>query len=459
MIDEIQRLLAADLAEGDETGTHLHEATDRALALAAAGAPQLGAVALIADVLPELWLRGELEVDGLRSIVDSAAAVVEEPSDQFRLRLADRFYGGPALLHLAPELAVEMALGLLPVISLVRQASLWELDSAGRAVCSAYSGNYPTKRARELARGALLGGGVAGGAGLLLAAPVTRWGRPVGVIVTRPERGRRALSVAVLREVAPAIGAVLERGSLLDRRANAERSVTEASERRLTRLAFDLHDGPLQNVAGIGGDLAMLRRRLQSQLDDPRLRADLLSSIDDLEARLLAIDSELRDISHSLESPAVPRRPFAEVLEGEVEAFRRHSDIRPCLELEGSFEGLTPSQRIATWRIVQESLTNVRDHSAASEVRVKAAARGDRLEVEIVDDGRGFEVSKTLLDSARRGRLGLVGVSERVRLLGGRCEIRSAPGGPTTISVVLPRWRPPVAESAPEPALANLAST
>ena len=105
MIDEIQRLLAADLAEGDETGSHLHEATDRALALAAAGAPQLGAVALIADVLPELWLRGELGVDGLRSIVDSAAAVVEEPSDRFRLRLADRLYGGPALLHLAPELA------------------------------------------------------------------------------------------------------------------------------------------------------------------------------------------------------------------------------------------------------------------------------------------------------------------------------------------------------------------
>ena len=265
--------------------------------------------------------------------------------------------------------------------------------------------------------------------------------------------------MAVLREVAPAIGAVLERGSLLDRRADAERSVAEASERRLTRLAFDLHDGPLQNVAGIGGDLAMLRRRLHAQLEDAGLRTDLLSSIDDLEARLRAIDTELRDIAHSLESPAVPRRPFAEVLEAEVEAFRRHSDIRPHLELEGDFDDLTASQRIATWRIVQEALTNVREHSGASEVRVRAAGRDDRLEVEIVDDGSGFEVSKTLLDSARRGRLGLVGVSERVRLLGGGCEIRSAPGGPTTISVVLPRWRPPVAESAPEPALANLAST
>ena len=210
MIDEIQRLLAADLAEGDETGSHLHEATDRALALAAAGAPQLGAVALIADVLPELWLRGELGVDGLRSISTQPPRWWRSRADQFRLRLADRFYGGPALLHLAPELAVEMALGLLPVISLVRQASLWEVDSAGRAVCSAYSGNYPTKRARELARGALLGGGLAGGAGLLLplrshaGAAGGRDRDPSRAGSSRSERGRPARGRAVDRSGARA---------------------------------------------------------------------------------------------------------------------------------------------------------------------------------------------------------------------------------------------------------------
>ena len=194
MIDEIQRLLAADLARGRRAGTHLHEATDRALALAAAGAPQLGAVALIADVLPELWLRGELGVDGLRSIVDSAAAVVEEPSDQFRLRLADRFYGGPGPappgsrarrrdgarpatrdLARAPGIALgARQRGACGVLRLLRQLS-------DQACAGARAGSAPGRRA--------------GGwrAGLLLAAPVTRWGRPVGVIVTRPERGRRAL--------------------------------------------------------------------------------------------------------------------------------------------------------------------------------------------------------------------------------------------------------------------------
>ena len=54
----------------------------------------------------------------------------------------------------------------------------------------------------------------------------------------------------------------------------------------------------------------------------------------------------------------------------------------------------------------------------------------------------GFQVARTLLDGAQRGRLGLVGSSERIRLLGGRFDVRSEPGGPTTVSLSLPRWRP-----------------
>jgi len=59
------------------------------------------------------------------------------------------------------------------------------------------------------------------------------------------------------------------------------------------------------------------------------------------------------------------------------------------------------------------------------------------------DDGRGFEVERTLVDAARTGHLGLVGMSERVRLLGGRLDVESRPGGPTRIAAVIPRWRPP----------------
>jgi signal transduction histidine kinase len=68
----------------------------------------------------------------------------------------------------------------------------------------------------------------------------------------------------------------------------------------------------------------------------------------------------------------------------------------------------------------------------------------------VTDNGRGFDVERTLVQAARKGRLGLVGMSERVRLLGGRFDLQSSLGGPTTISAIIPRWRPMEAETEAE---------
>jgi signal transduction histidine kinase len=331
------------------------------------------------------------------------------------------------------------------VLAPLHQASLWELGDGGRLDCAAQVGGAPSGRTRELARGTLEVAIAERSAGRLVAVPVRRWGRTVAALVARPMAGGRALGGHALSEAAAMLAAVLERRALLERSAVKEASLAGGYERRLTRLAFDIHDGPLQNAAGIAGDLAMLRRRLAGFLSASPERALLLGSLDDLEARLSAIDTELRDLSHSLESPGMLKRPFVEALRGEAEAFRRRTDIRLSLEVEGELESLTASQRIALARIVQESLSNVREHSGAREVHVAVSAGRDRLVAEVVDDGRGFDPQRTLVEAARRGRMGLVGVSERVRLLGGHCDIGSRPGGPTSVRVLLPRWRPAAA--------------
>ena len=108
---------------------------------------------------------------------------------------------------------------------------------------------------------------------------------------------------------------------------------------------------------------------------------------------------------------------------------------------------MTDSQRIAVLRIVQESLTNIREHSGARRVTVTVTSTAEDLVAEIRDDGRGFDVERTLVRSARNGRFGLIGMSERARLLGGRFDVRSAPGGPTVVSLVLPAWRPATLEA------------
>jgi len=116
---------------------------------------------------------------------------------------------------------------------------------------------------------------------------------------------------------------------------------------------------------------------------------------------------------------------------------------------------MTASQRIALYRILQEGLANVREHSKAKHVRIRVHGGPNGTEAEITDDGRGFEVAKTLITAAKRGRLGLVGMGERVRLLGGRFDVDSRPGGPTTLKLVLPRWRPVASSQLNEPELEN----
>jgi signal transduction histidine kinase len=91
---------------------------------------------------------------------------------------------------------------------------------------------------------------------------------------------------------------------------------------------------------------------------------------------------------------------------------------------------------------VQEALTNVREHSRATTVSITIVERHGDVELEIVDDGHGFDVESRLLEAARRGHLGVVGMNERVRLLGGAFTLQSQRGGPTRIYVSLPAWRP-----------------
>ena len=69
-------------------------------------------------------------------------------------------------------------------------------------------------------------------------------------------------------------------------------------------------------------------------------------------------------------------------------------------------------------------------------------ARRSSIEVRVADDGAGFEVVRALARAAQRGRLGLVGIGERVRMLGGSFEVDSAPGGPTVLTFSLPRVTP-----------------
>jgi signal transduction histidine kinase len=162
----------------------------------------------------------------------------------------------------------------------------------------------------------------------------------------------------------------------------------------------------------------------------------------DVDARLVELDRGLRELSQSLESTSALERPLERVLEREVASFRRRAGIEAELRISGSTDGLTRSQKLVVFRAVQEALSNAREHSGAERVEVSVESRREGVRMRVTDDGGGFDVSRTLIEAARRGRLGVVGISERVRLLGGTFDIDSRPGGPTSIELMLPRWEP-----------------
>jgi signal transduction histidine kinase len=271
---------------------------------------------------------------------------------------------------------------------------------------------------------------------------VLRWQRPDGALVLDVVGRDASDAIAAARVTSATLALVLEREALLLRSAARERALVEPRERLLTRLGFDLHDGPIQDVAALAGDIRLLRTQFGDALAAAGAPVGLIARIDDLEARLGAIDHALRQMVHSLESPGTTREPLHEALRRETESFKEETDVAPDLVVRGDVTNLTDSQRIAIVRIVQESLTNIREHAHASHVSVAVLAGPSELAVEVQDDGRGFDVERTLVRSARAGRLGLLGMSERARLLGGRFDVRSRGGGPTTVSAILPAWRP-----------------
>jgi signal transduction histidine kinase len=196
------------------------------------------------------------------------------------------------------------------------------------------------------------------------------------------------------------------------------------------------------------GDARLLGTQVGELLaGDPREHL-VRGRVGDLQARMVALEFELRCMCHSLESPAVPCRSFERVIDHEVVAFQRQTGIRPTVELSGDFSQMSDSQRIALLRVAQEALRNVGEHSGAQAVRIRIHATAVGIEALVEDDGDGFDVEATLAQAVRDGRLGLIGMMERVRLLGGRCELRSRPGGPSSVSVVLPRWQRPAQAAA-----------
>jgi len=423
----------------------LDRARRRALAVAAAdgrgpAGSATSALVLAADVVVSFALERDWERREIDALMRDLAELLGLAEDTVAIDLFLRVAADPRLLEPPPPLALETQLRLLTAFCAVDDASIWIADDRRRPRLLARVGVAPTRSMRGAAREALAGREIPA-TGTIRTFPVMRWERIEGALVLRAARNdRKALALAA--ELVAMLPPNVERARLLEERTERESALVEAAERRLARLGFDLHDGPVQEILALGAELRLFREQLRRVLGGHRHARLMLGRVDDLEARLVALDGELREVALSLESPTVLRTPLPELIERETSDLETRTALAVELDVKGDFEALTPSQAIALLRVAQEALANVEAHSGATSVHVSLDAGAQKLRIEITDDGHGFDVEPTLVHAARGGRLGLVGMSERVRLLGGSLEVESRAGGPTRIAAVIPRWRP-----------------
>ncbi len=352
----------------------------------------------------------------------------------------------PSLLALEPARAVESVLHVLLASCAPRTVSLWAAGPTGQLSEIGCAGTARTGApAARLARKLIAGANIPARREAV-GVPVRRAGLPSAALVASPRDGGVRLTRALLEDAATTLAAILERETLLARNASSERALVQASERRLTRLGFDLHDGPLQELVLLGEDLALFREQLDVVLEGRRGKDLLGGRLDDLDARLLGVERGLRRISTSVHAGVMVSRRFADSFADMLTPFGTRSGIEPEVELKGDLDGISQSQRMALLSVVGEALNNIREHSGATGVAISIVSDESGVRARVLDDGCGFDVEEELLRAARRGHMGLAGVYERVRLLGGHCRIESRPGGPSEIAIALPRWQLPAAE-------------
>ena len=216
------------------------------------------------------------------------------------------------------------------------------------------------------------------------------------------------------------------------RRLSLHLMTLQDEERR--HIARELHDTAGQTLAAMKMSIAMIR-----QLEG---KPELVRLVDDL--NMLTDDAlqEVRTTSYLLHPPLLDEAGIASAARWFVEGFSRRSGIQVDCDIPEKMERPPRDCELVLFRVLQESLTNVHRHSGASAARVCLKRGADQFELEVGDNGKGIPEERLRRFNASIGSagVGITGMRERVRELGGNLEIRSVKNG-TTISVALPAMR------------------
>jgi two-component system NarL family sensor kinase len=218
--------------------------------------------------------------------------------------------------------------------------------------------------------------------------------------------------------------------------------VLQEEERR--RIARELHDSVGQLLAAISINSAFV------QGESHKLSPDAAKRVSENAAMVEETSKQIRTISYLLHPPLLDEVGLASALQWYVEGFSERSKIEAKLDIPQNFAGLSKEMELSIFRVVQECLTNIHRHAGSPTAGIRIVQDEACLRVEIEDAGKGipFEKRSAFGSSAHTG-VGLRGMRERLRQLGGTLQVQSNSSG-TRVTAILPVLRATAAPSGQE---------
>jgi PAS domain S-box-containing protein len=201
-------------------------------------------------------------------------------------------------------------------------------------------------------------------------------------------------------------------------------------ERR--RIARELHDSVGQMLAAVSMNMAHVTHEARSLSPDAR------KALEDNAGLLEQLSSEIRTISHLLHPPLLDEVGLQSALQWYIHGFSERSKIKVDLELPDDFGRLPRNLEITLFRVVQECLTNIHRHSESSTAAIRVARSENEVRLEVRDAGKGIPAeAQTSLSSGKLSGVGLRGMHERLRQMGGQLDVQSNGNG-TLVLATLP---------------------
>jgi signal transduction histidine kinase len=278
--------------------------------------------------------------------------------------------------------------------------------------------------------------------GVELLCPIRSRSNLIGILAVGKKQSDSPYSdeeVDLLMTMANEAAIAIENARMLDSLKNERLRVSQllaqavqTQEEERKRISADLHDGVAQWLAAASYRAQTVNVLLSGNDSD--------EAQDELAAMESTIDKslkELRRVVTGLRPPALDELGLSHALRQSLENLK--TDGVDCRFSEvGTPVRLPSSMEIAVYRVVQETLTNVRKHADATKVNLRLQFKTDELLVEIRDNGKGFDLSQTLDSAISVGHMGLLGMKQRMETLGGDIKIKTGEGAGTTMILKLP---------------------